>query len=904
MANFLNIFVHRGGFARAVRHNTADLAALGIVDPSIWIDLDGESQNGDAVFVGTPQGGVDDSSTINAMLNEVGNLPIHMVVLNVVESDGLVTTQEAAGVRDRLLRVGLPSMQDAVDTNLVISRIGAPLDSALPTIAGWQNLLLAPEDGDGPDITSAAQIFSESAMRGDKFELFVANSVATLFGLWKGTAKLPVAGAAGADQSVRLVRGFFRHIDGQQIQQSLRDGIFDVTQTPQVTTGDGVGTRHVLNQKANNDEAVQEIFGHHQDAFTVAVTDGQVSKTKSIDANAALKSFAAFYFKNIVSWPSVFFSTVTSSVQDKVNQVVQKNLYGEDSEFYVGRLDAQPVDGVVDSSLPSYQVEVGAFEQLWRDYIYTSLAMVDGQARFENSEAEKDRKRKYLEEPSEHSILLAQTPEDVIPGPSTAMGRDRLPHAIGSQVPDEQVPPYDVKKISQFERALKNNRSRGVSNALQTFHNWKTKYEGSFARRFAEKFVEKQHELEAQREAAQRQLDQLRNGYDTRITTSGAASVFCWLGWVAFWSMAVFAAAWGIGNAIAERPSELWDWVRNLNAAETKTKIIMFVVWFLVWLIFFLVQVYLESKRIYQLAYRKVEYLSKQEAARQRLAQADATLRHMAVGYDQFLSLSKVFGSVLERPFGTVQHASQESSVPTSTMPRAVSISWAEPENAAIREVIDSSRRKIFSQGWLSGCLSQIIGEAVREVKGGSTEQGPRDSQKNWINELINSKGEGSGQLLDRVAHHVSFTDFLSHDRSQNAWSEIVAQLSQDNHAGQSALLNHQMIYENGTTKVKRKLATLGDARDQGVFNGEFVTSTGRSDAEAHHIDQTHTSYQTLNVGSDQVGFSELLVQFGKAAGPSSFEFNKVDKSVPKPAGSAVWDSNSNDPSDPFGLDD
>ena len=865
MVEAISIFLHKGPFARRVRQCVADMAAIGLVGESIWIDAEDGSYG---TLIG--HGNAPEHNHLSRLLNNVGGAPVHLVALNVVGQDGgagVLEQDEIQRLQSEIRNTGVGYVAGAASTNVIVAEVGASVDKQFPLVAGFSNLLLAPEESESPDIP-ASTVFRADSNDPEELALSVACKVAGLCGLWQGAQHIPVV-QLGADNGIRLVRTFYRRVDAQEIQKLLKARLFDVAQLPKVSLTPGGNQVHVTtinNQAATNEQIAAEVIAHNAENIEAPREEARKQATQNMQALAVIKKMGALYAQNLVRWPGIFFSNVSSGFKHLVENQVQ-GMLGEDSSIRVSDLESMPKERP-QGRQPSRDLDFNRelYRPMWEEYIDTSLALADANPR----RLVKDGGQPpYYLQSSSGGAATARSASDIIPGPSAAFTVEQLPPGLRSTADELPLQPYDVKGIRGFRARLGAANSRGVDETLQRFDAWERKHANSLAARLGNQLDWNERRLWDDYLTARRDYEDALARSRKVPNGNGGAGIWRWLGYVVFWSGAIFALAWGIGNWTAEQTPAgrliTWGWVQNLNNASGKTIFWMFFIWFLLWLICWLIQVWLFTKQIFQAATTRREILSEERAAKINMEAAWQAYLNIQHAYLQFLSISRIYGALLERPFGTVANAETKSPVPMNQMPASVLISTAEPDEAAINKFADDIRGEYYRQGWLDERVDVGLKRAFDMVQMGHGDQGGDKHS------YLRSRGQGTGEILDLLAQAVSSPQFMGEDRTGNKWDQVVARLERNEGGKRDELLAKQKHYSGGMLTSAREMPSLGAVKNSGMFNGEFITEGGWAGGTANNVDQALTDHSATRQSGDQVGAAELLVQYGRPGTRDSF---------------------------------
>ncbi|GAB3078791.1 ABC transporter ATP-binding protein [Corynebacterium aquatimens] len=875
MATFINLFLHRGPIARRIRECVSDLTALDILQPSIWIDID-EDFNGLYLAPGRePQ--ADDLSVLS---RHIGRTPVHLVLLNVIGgegSEGLIRLEDVTRYRERLTQDQVPAL-NAASTNLVVTTVFGKLEGEFPLVPGFQNLLLSPEESVSP--ASASDPFTANEENDEDFGLSVATSVASLFGLWEGSGSLPVEVPSNTNDGLKLVRTFYRRVDGQEVQEKIRARVLDTQKIPAVrrdSNGQPLHVVHNRNQNEINQVAVATLLEKHKQSIDAPYHEAKKEATKHVKASQAIKKFAAFYFQQLISWPKVFVDNLSSDLKTSFNKRVDDLLHGEGSKFRVDGLDA-PRDSSGYGSQQRDQFppihhnsNPSLYAGLWKDYRDSALAMIDGSPRELENPQHNVQAPDYLRG-SKNAVKLATKASDVIPGPSATLTPEFFGAGLRGQIGNVQLEPYDIKGIQQLEARINNLNVPGGQHSQSRFHQWKNKWSGSLAGEMGAALYRKEIELERERDRAWKHYLQMeRQSQD--VPEEKGPLIWRWLGYVTFWSMALFAILWGLGNLLIESDKVtplLLRWVSYFNESELKTKFWLFGIWTLLWLICFLIQVFLESLAIHRAAGVRQSLVTAKEAAYAQAYAMDKALAQIRASYTQFISISRIYGSVIERPFGTVRKKTRLTEVPTNTMPASVVIAKAEPDESIVKDFADDVREEVYTQGWLAEPIKTVYDTAMRDITARHGSLGADEGT------LLTTWGHGSGELLDQMANAVTRREFVEQDRSAAKWDVVVRLLNDDGGKQREKMLKDPVIYSNDQRYSADTAGSLSQDQNSGSFNGRFIERAGAAGVNAGVV--VDSTYRQLNHDDDNVGMSELLVQYGSSIDHQVLVLNRTNQ--------------------------
>lgn len=873
----LTVFVGRGRVSHGIRQTLEDFTATGLTRDLAWVDADAfTSSSSEVTYLSLHEDGTPQISRepFNVLVARLHVDRLHLGVINVIGSgEGAISSDE------------LQALLDAVDsvltgprierTNLMVSAVEAPLEGDLPTLRGYTNLLLAPEDSPGPE--SATVPFHFDALD-NRFTLHCVAGIASLFGLWEGSRHAPVSLLEPASGGTfRLVRAFYRRIDGQEVQAHLKARIFDTSRNPLPRLNrPGQSPQYTEDPVAFAESAAEDLLNEFNQRIEGRSTDAMAEKTLHTTAGGALGEFFGRWGRNLVGTPARFLRALKGETRSFIDDTVQSALYGEGSRTHVG--------GVADPAAREPEAQRGRRQEslrleatrelgeLWRAYANMSLSLLDALPR-QIAEGTETYHPRMVREQAEGEVRVARRAADVIPGPEANFGRD-LPVEVKSTVGGGDIAPYDLLGAADYERRLSGQRHGGqreVGRVIGDFKQWQEENSESFAYFVGRGLVNKQAGLQQRRGDLDRRIAELEEHRDSAEETGFAAGAFRWLGWVFMSSLAIFAALWGWANlrsALFDEP--LWGWAANFNGASAATKWWMFGVWAGLWLICWLTQVALETRDEMRFRHRRRDLISELDAARTNRREVERALLRLDVGYQQFLSTSQMIGTLLNEPFGRIRHPRVDSTIPVNTMPESVVFAEATPSSAAVDALADSFRRDLYREGWLEDHVRGGLNEALRLFD-------VRADGRMSIDEVYQTSGRGTGGALARLAEAVTDESFRERDRAKEKWRAITRQLRDESQRNDAEILSPLQIYRDGQRQTASSRMPLDEVRNVGAFNGEIATEQGRVEGVLD-LDPAYCTYDRNSNTFDAIGVSEVLVQVGGPASQGDVAFRRPER--------------------------
>lgn len=879
----LTVFLGRGRLAHGIRQTMEDFTATGLVRELVWVDADAfESSSSPVTHLHLDGDGVPriTREPFNVLVARSGKNRIHLGVINVVGPDD---SQLGSAELSTLLNV-IDSVSTGLHvhrTNLIVSAVGAPHEDDLPILRGYTNLMLAPEDSPGPEAATVPFHFDRLDNR---FTLHCVAGVASLFGLWEGSATAPVSALEPANGTTfRLVRAFYRRIDGQEVQARLKARILDTEDNPLPRLdlpGQDASAQYTENPEAFAATAAEDLLQEFNRRLEGARNDALVEQTRETTSGKAVGEFLGTWWRKFRTTPQRFWAEFRSESSSLIDDTAQSAIYGSHSGTHVGRAPGvhHAEEGTFGSAGgPAHpdQVHQAAKDlgQLWVSYANTAMSLLDAQARPIFAAQGGVARPRVVAGREGSQVQVARRSADVIPGPSRNFGED-VPVEVKADIGGSEIAPYDVLGIADYERSLSDHRhggQRNIGKVIGDFKQWQQDNSTSFAYFVGRGLVDKRDTLREHEKQLEHQLAEAEKHEQEPKGSGRAGGVFRWLGWVTFWSLAVFLLLWGYGNLRTDDAGvPMWQWVRNLNGAPTGTLVWMLSIWLGLWLLFWIIQVVFETRNEIQVMHRRRTMRSREEATRRNLRATREARVRIDVGYQQFLSMSQMMGALLERPFGKVTHLRVDSTIPVNTMPDSVVFAEASPHADAVERLATSFRREIYREGWLNTYVLGALQEAATDFEA-------RSDGRIAVNDVFGTTGRGTAGQLSRLADWVTGQEFSSRDRSREKWREIAQQLREGSHRNDAEILSPQQMYRSGKKHVVSSQPGLADVREVGSFNGEIATERGRVNGILD-LDPRYCTYDRNINTFDAIGVSEVLVQVGESASQNDVALHRATR--------------------------
>ena len=365
-----------------VRDALRDWSALGLVIPFLWVESDAGGTLGQA---------------------SAGLLRAELIVdgrAHPVTTENLIEEQQLERIR---LAILVPALRDAPAISasgedriaslirsagggarverlrLVVTRPDSGPGGAAPARPEWHNLVISPEDGQGPG-RGLVQLMPTL----DAIELGApaAATICGATGLWRGLAGAPLDDEQPMPGStVRVVRAYHRRLEAADVEDRVRAAVTGVDGAlPRPRTG---GTRSVPSDDPESDSsAVARAFWHQHDAvLDSGGIKAEPVPVKETGLRDALAMFFSFLGATLVNAVPRWYHGVVYRINVDVAQRAQRALFGTNPAAY-----AVMVNGVRGDNEPADWRDLAASSQQLEDALgQQQLATGEsGRARLDN----------------------------------------------------------------------------------------------------------------------------------------------------------------------------------------------------------------------------------------------------------------------------------------------------------------------------------------------------------------------------------------------------------------------------------------------------------------------------------------------------------------------------------------
>lgn len=736
----MTFFLATPGPAQGIRDVLTDLSAAGLVAPFVWIDEESITSAADRVPCAIIEGGRDRRVHLQELLAGRSLEKVRLCVL----VPFLQSAPAPAGRSEHAIADILTSNAGRarlVRLRLLLARSGGEAEAAAaPALAGWHNLLLAPEDSRGP-------LLGHETLAGDADIISIgrhaAPMVAGIAGLWTSARHTPFDDQQVLPGSaVRVVRSFYRRLDTSQAEEQLREQVLASGGALPLPRDVGDSVIYVDDAHLANHSMANALWAKHKDLLKGARVPYPVAEpSRKIGARAALMMFLQFLGAALRNAPMAWYSNLTSKLSSTVATAVHTTVFGSAKSAYtvvvkgvsadgtsVGWLDYAQASSELDSALcqpgekPGHATRAD-LSALWRDYAASALTLADA--------GERSGSLPPVQIGSNRAVLRQAS--DVMPGPRDQF-RD-FPGVIGANVGTVALEPTDAMGIQEVRarlHTLEQDHALGLDarRTNSSVGTWDERVRRSFGYIFGEILA---RELRTS-------LGDVRNLLG-RLEAAGLAedpdeaarkrqkSLALWSQVISVVAIVILVGA----CVLAGRGLIPWLWTGAGIIAGT----------LLVWVASISILFLKGQQELFQLITSKRRDAETVEIDRANLRTALRDIDRIAAGYRQHQSWSKALGAFLGQPLGQAEERKKTSRRIDWGLPRNAAVGYAAPEATAVQTVATYLRQDLFRVGWLTGPWETLVRESGRH-------SGPAGEVVRQNPELLWSQpGVGTGSALD-----------------------------------------------------------------------------------------------------------------------------------------------------------
>src|SRR5574340_488226 len=289
----LTVLLASQGPAQGVRDVLTDLSAAGLVSPFLWIDEGGIEPGATRVPVIEVADGTQSSRLLQDVLasRRIGRVRL-CVLVPLLDGAEPVGVESERAVSDLL--VANSGAADVVRLRLLLARpAGEPSPEAVPALAGWHNLVIAPEDSRGPGMGHESL-----AATGDPVAIgrHAGPVIAGVAGLWADAGHAPFDDAPVLPgNAIRVVRSFYRRLDTCRVEHELRQRVLASEGQLPLPRDAGNHVVYVDDVPLATQSMARALWAKHRDVLTgPRVTPAPAPPPQEIGLREALSMFLSF----------------------------------------------------------------------------------------------------------------------------------------------------------------------------------------------------------------------------------------------------------------------------------------------------------------------------------------------------------------------------------------------------------------------------------------------------------------------------------------------------------------------------------------------------------------------------------------------------------------------------------
>ncbi|HEY5783699.1 MAG TPA: hypothetical protein VIT65_02880 [Microlunatus sp.] len=797
-----------------VRDALRDWSALGFVTDFLWVETrhlgSSDSVPAELISHGTSTAVVLEHTVEEQQL---GRLRLAVLVPALRGAEPMSPAAE-----DRIAAV-LRSAGGGVRTQrlrLVITRPDSGPGTATPARPEWHNLVISPEDGQGPG-RGLVQLMPTL----DAVELGspAAATICGVTGLWTGLPEAPLDDLSPPPgTTVRVVRAFHRRLDAGAVDDRVRAGVGGMTNgLPRPRTG---GTRSVASDDPERDttQAAQLFWQRRSDVLDSGQVKADPIPVPPIKLGQALKMFLTFLAATVVNAVPRWYHGVVYRINVDVARRAQSALFGTDPAAYAVMVNGVRADSDIadwrDLLASSQQLEDALGQQtelasaqpgrarlggVWRDLVGAALTLADaGDHPGEMAPLQRGIDRAFVADPA----MIA---------PGAAAAFPDLPSYLPSIGPDGLRPTdaLSVETTIQRLRVLAQQPGAGADadRTLNALRDWSARYAGTFTVRVGAQLADAVRRHTSSVRALLGRLAEAAEAGEPDTDLQRRQRRLALLMRVL---MAVLVVVLAVVVVLGVK-----DLVEPVDAVLIGGAAV--IVWFVGTAAAFIVQ----QRNLFAALHRRRQAASDAEVNQRNLAIALGDLRRTSQAYGEFLEWSRIIAVVLAQPFGGVQSEIRPPLTIGDGMPRSVRVGVAQPDPAVLDEVIEQLRTDRYRFGWLGPIWDDVLGDAPRRL-------GPAARALREDAGLMYAESAGDDQLLTRWADRLE-AEGTGSAAGDAMWQSTLAQL-EATQLGDS-LLTTVLPADGGRAKTLEDfMAGIGD--DRSPTTTEFDYAVFRRQAQ------------------------------------------------------------------------
>jgi len=834
----LTVFVAPAGKAAGIRDVLSDWSGAGLLDDFLWIEpamVSGSRVNALSVRAGRLDGiavaslaGVESFSRIRIA-----------VIVPALTGESSVDPE----VAQRIAQFFESAFGSTPVTRVraVVTRADQFTTGPDLVIQGWHNIVLSPEESTGPGVGMSPLPHTTDAI---DLGVQAAASLAGLLGLWSGISSSPLdAEHPPPGRVARLSRSYFRRLGTQKVEARLRRHVLSMRDGLPLPTQFGTASVYIDDTALATRTMADQLWSRHASVLQGPRETQTAAPARRIGVGEALRMLFGFLWAAIRNAPRAWLSGIVHSIKADAASLVQGAVFGSAPSAY-----NVVFKGVTSSGMPASWADLGGaareldrvlegsgsprghearadLSTLWQDYAAGAMTLADAGERVSGlTPVQIGVQRGVLRRPS--SAV-----------PSVADAFVGIPPHLASTVDIDSVEPFDVLGIFSIEerlRAVADQPTMGVaaSAAAHAVAEWKNAHTDSFASRVGTRIGERLYAVTGEIRSL---LDIIRQAASADDLVSGVQATQKRLAKVIQVMAIVFAVAMVLVGVL---------FLGSIISATVA--IVGAVSVLLVWFVSTVITFARGQRELFALINARRELLAGEELARRNLVHALRDARRLADAYSQFLSWSRILGTVLSEPFGREDEAETPDETAVADLPLPVRLGTAEVDEGVLASAAAEIRRDVFTVGWLTSSWESAIANAHHALgaRGAALRAQPFA--------IFNERGDGDDTVLPEWAQSVT-DDGIDPSIGDTLWLRIATDLEGPKQALASALLAR--VTDNRTpagTSVSLDVFMGGVDRPGGIahdrLDDSMLSDSARTSGESV-VAQTHIDGSRLGLG-------------------------------------------------------
>lgn len=858
----LTVFLAAHGPADGVRDVLTDLSAAGLLDPFLWIDESDATSGVAAVTATSVVSGAACTVAVQEVLASTRVTRIRLCVLvPFIDGAQAVQVDSERAVADML--VANSGGAQLVRLRMILTRGGVGVrEPAALALAGWHNLLIAPEDSNGPGMGHVSlPATTDPVLIGRN----AAPVVAGVAGLWAHAQHTPFDDLhVVPGDAIRLVRSFYRRLETSAAEHDLRERVLDIGGPLPLPLDAGGSVVYVEDVPLATEMMAHNLWNKHGGMLVGSRVPRPVDEgSTAIGLWRSIVMFFSFLGSALRNAPMAFYNRVSTGISGVVASTVNSTIFGRDSSAYTIVVNGIGPDGrsvkwpefsdasrqmmtALDPGTESrHHAAATDLSRLWSDYCSGALTLADAGQRSQGLPP--------VQVGAHRGVIRAAG--DIVPG--RAQRFTDVPGIIAANTGVSGLDAHDVLAISDFRnqlRELEPDQVLGLE-ARRTESSvaaWAQTIRRSYGFTFGEILADR--------------MQTTRNEVSALLTKLGATAgtddqserIQARQRSLARWAQIITLLAvviMGVAGYLANRGTVEWSHFA-----------LIVVVAILVWFFSLFVLFNRSQQELFQLINQLRRAAAEAEANQANLYTALRDLDRLSAAYRQHVSWSAALGAFLAEPLGKAPARSGSTRQISWGLPRSAAIGSARPELSRIVEVAERLRSELFTVGWMTSPwdeLTRVAGDHLGTL-GLDVRQSP---------ELLYAKqGWGSGSALDEWSGKLA-GDEIARGGADVVWNRALAELGGSRVSLISELVSAVEVRDADQTRVQTLdgfIAGVGDAGEiaqSGHFDRTLLTdvaaTSGRAGVCGGRADHVRLG----------LGLIAVTTQFSEGLGREEFEF-------------------------------